>query len=335
MVRQGRVVLFALVWCTLSVWAAGREAEAVAAVVNGQAITMAEVDAPVTAKLLALEQAAYALRKASLDNLIANRVLGDEASKQGVSRAELRKRLTGTPEIDPAAIEKEYIDNLPVYGSMSGDEARERIQLDMESRARLQAYREALAKLEGAAHIDIRLRAPRLSLSSEDTFMLAGKKTAPVTITVFSDFACPYCKSAASLLEQVADDWPDEVGLVFRHFPLDIHPQAAPAARAAVCASEQGAFRPFHDALFALDGLSPERVRDAATKLHLDMTRFDACVASDSSRATVDRDLQEARQLGIRGTPAVLINGRPLDGPLDRSSVLIAIRNELDDHQHR
>src|SRR5690606_11545460 len=68
-----------------------------------------------------------------------------------------------------------------------------------------------------------------------------GPPDAPITLVEFSDYQCPYCKSAEKIVAEVLDRYPTQVRLVYRHFPLDnIHPQARGAAEAAACAEEQG-----------------------------------------------------------------------------------------------
>jgi protein-disulfide isomerase len=87
-----------------------------------------------------------------------------------------------------------------------------------------------------------------------------------------------------------------------------------PAALAAFCAGEQEAFWPYHDALFASDDLSPEWLGQTAARLGLNLPRFESCLGSEKARAAVLADAQEARRLGINGTPTFVINGKPVSG---------------------
>lgn len=78
-----------------------------------------------------------------------------------------------------------------------------------------------------------------------------GKVGAPVTIVEFSDFQCPYCERVYPTINQVVKDYGDKVVLAYKYFPLvSIHPRAQKSAEAAVCASDQGKFWEFHNALF-------------------------------------------------------------------------------------
>ncbi len=77
-----------------------------------------------------------------------------------------------------------------------------------------------------------------------------GTADAWVTVLEFGDFQCPYCREAKPIMDDLLEANPKDVRLVFKHFPLDMHAHARPAAIAAECASQQGKFWPFHDTLY-------------------------------------------------------------------------------------
>ncbi len=86
-----------------------------------------------------------------------------------------------------------------------------------------------------------------------------GGKDAKVTVVEFSDFQCPYCARVTAIVKQIEEKYGDKVKVVFKQFPLEsIHPNARPAAEAAMAAHEQGKFWQMHDKLFAnQQALSP------------------------------------------------------------------------------
>ncbi|MBN2191697.1 MAG: thioredoxin domain-containing protein [Polyangiaceae bacterium] len=141
-----------------------------------------------------------------------------------------------------------------------------------------------------------------------------GAARPAVVIVVWADFGCPFCARAASLLDAQVKARPDQVRVVYKHFPLDQHLAATDAARATVAAHRQGKFWELHDALYAhredLEGVMIERL---ARELGLDMARFAADMASAETRAMIERDMREADALGLRGTPFVHVNGRYFD----------------------
>lgn len=140
-----------------------------------------------------------------------------------------------------------------------------------------------------------------------------GPVNAAVTLTVFSDFQCPYCSRLVPFIDEVAANNPATVRVVFKQFPLRMHNMALPAALASLAAREQGKFWPLHDALFAnFNQLSEEKIRALAREAGLDMVRFERDRASQALRDEVQRDLAMGQQAGVQGTPTVFFNGKLL-----------------------
>lgn len=94
--------------------------------------------------------------------------------------------------------------------------------------------------------------------------------------------------------------------------PLRFHKFADPSARAALAAGEQGKYWEFHDALFSADKLSLELINNIAVKLGLDIAKFNKDMDSPAIRQKINKDLQDAQQAGVTGTPTVFINGKKL-----------------------
>ena len=109
------------------------------------------------------------------------------------------------------------------------------------------------------------------------------------------------------------EQYPKEVKVVFKNFPLTMHQLAAPAALAAMAAQKQGKFWPYHDKLFAnSSSLSEKKFDEIAAELGLNKAQFDADRKDPALQALVNRDLQEGLKAEVRGVPAVFINGRLL-----------------------
>jgi protein-disulfide isomerase len=137
-----------------------------------------------------------------------------------------------------------------------------------------------------------------------------GPKDAPVTIVEFSDFQCPYCAKAATLIEQVLRAYPRDVNFVYKNFPLPMHPHAELAARAAIAAGRQGKFWEMHDELFRSSSLSPEAIHGIAQHIGLDRARFDADLTSQGVADQLDVEVRQGKVAGVRGTPSFFINNR-------------------------
>ncbi len=145
---------------------------------------------------------------------------------------------------------------------------------------------------------------------------IRGNKNAKVTLVEFSDFQCPYCGRFEPTVAQAMTEYGDKIRLVYKHFPLDsIHPNARPAAEASECASEQGKFWEFHDALFQnQDKLGAAYYGELAKTLKLDTNKFTACLTANKYKAVVDADYQQGIQAGVQGTPHTLVNGIAVSG---------------------
>ena len=109
------------------------------------------------------------------------------------------------------------------------------------------------------------------------------------------------------------ETYPKEVKLVFKHFPLGNHQFARPAAVATMSAHKQGKFWEFHDTLFEnYSQLSDEKIRQIAVDLGLDMAKYEAGLKDPGVQSAVSRDMQDGLEIGVRGTPSLYVNGKPL-----------------------
>ncbi len=142
-----------------------------------------------------------------------------------------------------------------------------------------------------------------------------GPADAPVTIVEFSDFQCPFCARATETVESVWKSYNGKVRWVFKHYPLDFHPDAPLAHRAALSAGEQGKFWEMHDAIFRNQrAIKREDLVRMAGTLGLDLTRFVADLEKESYQVAMRRDMAEGAQVGVDGTPTFFINGHRLVG---------------------
>ncbi len=157
---------------------------------------------------------------------------------------------------------------------------------------------------------------------------MKGPASAPVTIVEFSDFACPACGQAFGDLHELLKTRPD-VKLVFRHFPLDstcnprveqqVHPGACQAAAAAECAGKLGRFWEFHDLVFGNQkALDRDTLFRYARELGLDIAAFRACLDDPGTLDRIAADVDAGTRLGIESTPTIFINGRRVEGSLQR-----------------
>jgi len=150
---------------------------------------------------------------------------------------------------------------------------------------------------------------------------------APLTLVEYGDYECPFCGAAYPVVKQVQQRLGDQLGFVFRNFPLtQLHPHAQHAAEAAESAGGQGKFWEMHDMLFehqrALD--EPHLVQ-YATAIGLDVARFEMDMAAHTYADRVREDFISGVRSGVNGTPTFFINGQRHDGSYDLKGLLAAL----------
>jgi protein-disulfide isomerase len=160
---------------------------------------------------------------------------------------------------------------------------------------------------------------------------VTGPADAPITIVEFSDFECAYCAKAFRDLREIERQHRGTMRIVFHHFPLDsecnphvtapMHRSACLAAIAAECAARFSRFWEFHDRLFgAQDRLERSDLVASAVALGIDRAAFTACLDDPASRMAVLEDIAAGAAVGVKSTPTLFINGRTVEGALERTA---------------
>jgi protein-disulfide isomerase len=273
------------------------------------------VEGRIKTELFEIDNARYEALRQGLEELLGEALIEQEAKARGISVAELEKlEITDkTPEPSAQQIDELLEDS---RGKL-GDATPESVRPELVAYVRLQYTRarreDFVEELQRKYKTKILLRPPTVEVGTGSAPPRGGTR-APVTIVEFADYECPYCKRAADTVKQILDTYGDQVRFAYRDFPLQMHPNARPAAEAARCAGAQGKFWEYHDRLFATADLSVTQLGTLADEVGLDRAKFDECLATDTFVPAIDRDLADANNLGIDGTPVFYVNGRLLDG---------------------
>ncbi len=146
-----------------------------------------------------------------------------------------------------------------------------------------------------------------------------GGKHAKVTIVEWSDFQCPFCSRVEPTLKQILDTYKDEVKVVWRNEPLPFHPNAMPAAKAAMAAARQGndKFWKLHDLMFAhQQELSDAKYAEWAMQAGVDFARWQKDKESPEIAALIQKDASYGQSVGADGTPSFFLNGRFISGAM-------------------
>lgn len=154
----------------------------------------------------------------------------------------------------------------------------------------------------------------------DETRAIFGPKDAKVTIVEYSDFECPYCQRGHATVEEVMKAYPKDVRVIYKHLPLDFHPNALPAAQyyEAIALQSTEKAKKFHDQIFTRQGEMRTKkealFKEVAKAVGADMKKLEADVKSEVVQKRIDADIEEARKFEFSGTPGFLINGVSLKG---------------------
>lgn len=284
---------------------------------DGQPILASEVDGRVRPKLLELEQEVYQTRRDALDQIVSEKLIEREAKSRGLTKeAFLRSEVEA--KVQPATeaeIQSLYDQNKARMGGRSLGEMKPQIVAFLRSQqlqARGAELRRDLMKKNKVVYL---LDAPRFDVKPPDSAPAKGPETAPVTVVEFSDYQCPYCQRAEATVDGLMKKYGDQLRLVLIDYPIEGHPGAFPAARAAHCAMEQGKYWEYHQNLLRQPGdYSEKDFTDRAATLGLKADAFGTCLTSGKHDATIKAGLEQAAALGVTATPTFFINGRMVSG---------------------
>ncbi|HEX2610315.1 MAG TPA: thioredoxin domain-containing protein [Gemmatimonadales bacterium] len=160
---------------------------------------------------------------------------------------------------------------------------------------------------------------------------IKGSPNAPIEITEYADFQCPFCQTFATLQMPTIDERLIQTGRVrwrYRDFPLQQHPFSRLAAHSAACADEQGKYWQQHQRIY--EGQSEwSEARDAGAIFRnyakangLDLGRYDACMKSGKYAGRIQASYNEGVQVGVNSTPTLLIGDRLYKGRFDSDAII-------------
>lgn len=149
-----------------------------------------------------------------------------------------------------------------------------------------------------------------------------GPANAKLVLVEFSDFQCPYCRTAARNVDKLAEMFPKDLRVVFKQYPLESHSDAALAAEASLAAHAQGKFWPLHDRIFRHTGRITRQVLSAwAMETGIDLARFNRDMDAGKYKAIVKKETDEGNDAGVQGTPTFFLNGRHYRGAMDPAAL--------------
>ncbi len=138
-----------------------------------------------------------------------------------------------------------------------------------------------------------------------------GPENAPVSIIEFSDFQCPFCAGVQATLKKVLATFPNDVRLIFKQYPLNIHQYARQAAAASLAAQQQGKFWEMHDKMFQnFTAINQENLTIWAREIELNIEDFERALQTGQYDAMVRKDMADGAAAKVLGTPTIFVNGK-------------------------
>ena len=323
------LALFAIIPATVQLLPREETRSDVVAVVDGQKFTREQMEEELGATLGPLQRSAYELEFAWVRKKVDTALIAAEAAKNKADvQAELAARIAS---VKPAT-ETEVNARLSAKALPDVPENVARVKEELLAGSREQARVAYMEELARGHRIEVLLAQPKVRALKIDlaTAKVSGPRNARAQLVVFSDYQCQFCREVSAVLTRIRADFPNDVMLAYRNFPVESHPRAVPAAIAAECAAEQGAFWEYHDRLYADGGdLSDARLVAIAEALKLDQEKFSKCRNSDHAREAVEMSRSDAIKSGLEGAPALFLNGKLIGGKNDYDSLAARIRGEL------
>jgi protein-disulfide isomerase len=309
---------------------------AVLATIGNDKITMADVRTRVGDELdqneARYQRARHALIESALQQILQDRVLRTEAKKQNTTVLKLLTAEAGG-SLEPSEVEIAawFKENRTRTGGRTLDQIQGEIGDYLRDQRRKDAAERLQTRLNAEQKVTVNLEPYRVQIDNEGAPAI-GPADAPVTLVEFSDFECPFCGRFFPTLKRLEEKFGDSLRIVYRHYPIaKLHPNAMKAAEASLCAHDEGKFWDLHDLMFQEQKrLAVKDLKVKASRAGLDQKKFDTCLDSGRHAARVQKDFDEASSLGVTGTPALFLNGIPIEGGAVSYEVAVkAIEKEL------
>jgi protein-disulfide isomerase len=295
--------------------------------INGEKITRHELHEKAAGALLQPRYDFYQAEQKALNEVIARRLVDNEARRQKLTVEELLKR-----EVDSTVKDLTEEQLRTVYDVIASKEpfeaARGKIQESVRAQKMQKASAAYIESLREKANVVILLSPPRTDVSIGDAARL-GPANAPVQLVEFADYECPYCIKVYPHVQKLKAEFGDQISFVFKDFPLPMHAHAQKAAEAARCARAQDKYWQYYDKLFSTTQLDLPQLKQFAADLKLDTTKFNTCLDSGQQSAAVQKDAVEAQKIGLSGTPSFFLNGHFFTGAMSYESMREMVLREL------
>lgn len=283
---------------------------------KGSSYTLSDLPTSVAVPYYNMEHEHFEKQRAFLEEAVIQLVAAEHAKNQNISEEDALKNLL---TVSPPSEED-------INGFFEANKKRiskpfHEIKADIAQYLTQQKTSEKrlslLAELEQSGDFSLLIQAPESPTVFIDTkgYPSTGNPNAKVHIVEFADYQCPHCKEASQKLHTLLEQYKDQIQLTYMDFPINRSGISRKVSEGAVCADQQSKFWEYHNLAFEEQAkLSNDSPLLMAKTLQLDITNFESCIADPATAEKVKASELQAISLGVRGTPAIYINGRKLEG---------------------
>jgi protein-disulfide isomerase len=304
----------------------------VIAKVGNTTLTEDQLRSEMGQQLYQAENMIYMTHKNWVDEKAQDILFNQAAKEAGLSRKDWEKREIDdkVAEPDPQQVQQmagQFV-RPGTDGADSLKQAKEYVANQNKMARRNQVYQDLLKKTPVELMVEKPV-APVVNVTYAKDDPMRGNPNAPITIVEFTDFQCPFCKRSQDTIQQIEKNYPKDVKLVTRAYPLPFHDRAKPASEAAFCAKEQGKYWEYRDKIFAEQKLSDADLSSYAKQIGLNTKKFEQCRADHKYASRIESDIADGRKYGVNGTPHFFINGESLVGAQPYQQFDEVIKNAL------
>jgi protein-disulfide isomerase len=269
----------------------------------------------------------------ALDAILRDKVLLAEAQRTGKTIDQLlaAEAEGGTFEPTPVEIGAWYEENKSRVQGRTLEQLSPQIADFLRTKKKKDASVKLQARLNKDRQVVVHFEPYRAQLNNEGAPVF-GNASSNIVLTEFSDFECPFCSRFYPTLKRLEETHGKQIKIVYRQYPIpSLHASAFKAAEASLCANDQGKFWELHDRMFTdQTKLGVRDIKESAGALGMDRAKFDACLDSGKYTERVQEDIKEAQRAGVTGTPALFVNGVPIEGgAVSYEAVVAALEKEM------
>lgn len=280
---------------------------------EGKEITLEELEKS-SPDIYSARLEVYKAQKGALDEYIRNQVLEGLAQKAGLSLDAYTKQ-----EMEGA---RKKVSDKEVEAFLKSRNIPDTSKVPAEVRDQVRGLlhlQKIVTNATRSSQVELYLKRPKaspldLKLEGEPTW---GNKDAPITVVEFADFQCYYCAKARERISELKKIYGRRLRIVYKHFPLPMHPEARAASEASMCVNEQGSdkFWKFYDIIYDTQkAWTKDDYKEFARKSGADLKKFEECYDSKKYAAHIDASIAEGQRMGISSTPSFLVNSQLVKG---------------------